>query len=609
VKFDKALVGEVLILSRVLAERDKIKLYIVTIFQVGLSILDLIGVSLIGIIGALTINGVRSQGPSGKVGQVLSFLRLDSFTFQSQTIILVLLAVLLLVLRTCLSVIITRKTLFFLSRRSAEISSRLISQVMAQPLSTLNQFSSQHIHYTLTSGANALTIGVFGSIVSVASDSALILVLGLGIAIIDPLTALLTISIFGTVLAYMYLLTNRRTKEISQRYSEIYIKDSEILLELIGGYREAFIRNRRGYFVDKAKKVKWEIAGYSAELAWMPNISKYVVEITFTLGTVLVAGLQFMANDSARAAGSLALFLAAGTRITPALLRVQQNLVSINGNIVRAKPTVDLFASTDPNFKLPEYVSQIDTDHIGFSPIIEISDLTFSYPSAEKETLKCLNLSINPGETVAIVGPSGGGKSTLIDLILGIYLPSAGTIKLSGHAPAESITKWPGAIGYVPQEVVLISGSISENISSGFETSEISIGLVEDALKLAQLYDFVVSLPLGLDTAVGERGGRLSGGQRQRIGIARAMFTKPQLLVLDEATSSLDGQTESEISEAIQGLKGKVTLILIAHRLSTIQKADRVVYLQAGKIIAQGSFSEVRKAVPDFDKQASLMGL
>lgn len=608
-KFDKALVGEVLILSRVLAERDKIKLYIVTIFQVGLSILDLIGVSLIGIIGALTINGVRSQGPSGKVGQVLSFLRLDSFTFQSQTIILVLLAVLLLVLRTCLSVIITRKTLFFLSRRSAEISSRLISQVMAQPLSTLNQFSSQHIHYTLTSGANALTIGVFGSIVSVASDSALILVLGLGIAIIDPLTALLTISIFGTVLAYMYLLTNRRTKEISQRYSEIYIKDSEILLELIGGYREAFIRNRRGYFVDKAKKVKWEIAGYSAELAWMPNISKYVVEITFTLGTVLVAGLQFMANDSARAAGSLALFLAAGTRITPALLRVQQNLVSINGNIVRAKPTVDLFASTDPNFKLPEYVSQIDTDHIGFSPIIEISDLTFSYPSAEKETLKCLNLSINPGETVAIVGPSGGGKSTLIDLILGIYLPSAGTIKLSGHAPAESITKWPGAIGYVPQEVVLISGSISENISSGFETSEISIGLVEDALKLAQLYDFVVSLPLGLDTAVGERGGRLSGGQRQRIGIARAMFTKPQLLVLDEATSSLDGQTESEISEAIQGLKGKVTLILIAHRLSTIQKADRVVYLQAGKIIAQGSFSEVRKAVPDFDKQASLMGL
>ncbi len=609
VNFNKAVFDDVLVLSRVLAERDRTKLALVTILQIGLSILDLIGVSLIGVIGALTINGVKSQSPSGKVGQVIEFLGLENFTFQTQTITLVLAAVLLLVLRTCLSILITRRTLFFLSRRSAEISSRLISQVMAQPLSTLNQFSTQHIHYTLTSGANALTIGVFGSIVSVASDLALVMVLGLGIAIIDPLTALLTITIFGTILIYMYFKTNHRSKEISRLYSEVYIQDSEILLELISGYREAFIRNRRGYFVDRAKKVKWEIAGYSAELAWMPNISKYVVEITFTIGTMLVAGLQFMANDSARAVGSLALFLAAGSRITPALLRVQQNLVSINGNIVRAKPTVELFARTDANFEIPLYESEIDTEHEGFSPLIEITDITFSYPNSDVEILKALNLSINPGETVAIVGPSGGGKSTLIDLILGIYVPTSGEIKLSGYAPSQSITKWPGAIGYVPQEVVLMSGSIAENISSGFETSEISEALVEDALKLAQLHDFVLSLPLGSGTDVGERGGKLSGGQRQRVGIARAMFTKPKLLVLDEATSALDGQTESEISEAIQGLKGKVTLMLIADRLSTVQKADRVIYLQTGTIIAQGTFDEVRKAVPDFDKQSYLMGL
>ena len=608
-KITKVAVRDVLLLSRVLSKHDKTKLYLVTCLQICLSVLDLIGVALIGVIGALTINGVRSQTPSGKVGQVLSFFRLDSFTFQSQTVILVLIAVTLLVFRTCLSVIITRKTLFFLSRRSAEIASLLISQVMAQPLSTLNQFHSQYIHYTLSTGTTALTIGVLGSVVSVASDFALVLVLGLGIAIIDPLTAFLTIAIFGTILIYMYFLTNRRTQEISNRYSEIYIKDSEVILELISGYREAFIRNRRGYFVDRAKNIKREIADYSAELAWMPNISKYVVEIAFTLGTMLVAGLQFMANDSARAVGSLALFLAAGTRITPALLRVQQNLVSINGNIVRAKPTVDLFASTDPNFVLPDYVSEIDIEHQGFSPLIQISNLTFKYPSSDVETLKDINLVINPGETVAIVGPSGSGKSTLVDLILGIYIPMAGTIKLSGCIPSESISEWPGAIGYVPQEVVLMSGSIAENIGSGFDVSEISEELVKDALKIAQLEEFVATLPLGINSQVGERGGKLSGGQRQRIGIARAMFTKPQLLVLDEATSSLDGQTESEISEAIQALKGKVTLVLIAHRLSTVQKADRVVYLKAGKIIAQGNFEEVRKAVPDFNKQAQLMGL
>jgi ABC-type multidrug transport system fused ATPase/permease subunit len=169
--------------------------------------------------------------------------------------------------------------------------------------------------------------------------------------------------------------------------------------------------------------------------------------------------------------------------------------------------------------------------------------------------------------------------------------------------------KWPGAIGYVPQEVVLRAGSITSNVSSGFENIDPDSELVSDAIDMAQLSQFVLSLPDGVQTNVGERGSKISGGQRQRIGIARALFTKPKLLVLDEATSALDGQTESEISDAIHGLKGKVTLILIAHRLSTVMSADQIIYLDAGRIRAQGTFDEVRAAVPDFDKQAKLMGL
>ena len=577
--------------------------------QAGLSLLDLVGVTLIGVIGALTINGVRSQSPDGRVGDLLNLLNLNTYSFQTQTIILALVAVFVLVLRTSLSVIITRRTLFFLSRRSAEISSRLITQVMAQPLSTLSKFNSQHIHYTLTTGTTSLTLGVFGSVVGVSSDVALLLVLGVGIAIIDPMTASLTILIFGSIMVVMYFLTNARTQRISRSYTEISIRDSEVLLELVNGYREAFIRNRRGYFVDRAKSIKWEIADYSAELAWMPNISKYVVEIAFTLGTMAVAALQFILNDSAQAVGSLTLFLAAGTRITPAILRVQQNLVSINGSIVRAKPTIDLFKDTDPRFEIPDYVSDVDFDHDGFEANIFISGVAFSYPDTSLEVLKDITLKIDSGSTVAIVGPSGSGKSTLIDLLLGIYLPTEGEIAISGKPPAEASKQWPGAVGYVPQEVILSSGTIASNVSSGFDESEALRQYVTNALEIAQLRDFVNSVPLGLDTPVGERGRSLSGGQRQRVGIARAMFTKPKLLVLDEATSSLDGQTESEISDAIQSLKGKVTLILIAHRLSTVMKADEIVYLEAGRIRAQGTFAEVRAAVPDFDKQAHLMGL
>ena len=480
---------------------------------------------------------------------------------------------------------------------------------MAQPLSTLSKFNSQYIHYTLTTGSTSLTLGVFGNIVSVFADMALLIVLGLGIAIIDPVTASLTMLIFGSIMLVMYFLTNARTQRFSQRYSDITIRDSEILLELVNGYREAFIRNRRGYFVDQAKKIKWEIADYSAELAWMPNISKYVIEIAFTLGTMSVAALQFVLNDSAQAVGSLTLFLAAGTRITPAILRVQQNLVAMNGSFVRAKPTIDLFKNTDSSFIVPEYDLQADFIHAGFESSVLMKNVSFAYPNGEGNVLSNITLKIESGATVAIVGPSGAGKSTLVDLLLGIYIPNEGEITISGKSPAAAVKEWPGAIGYVPQEVILSSGSIATNISSGFDESKELEDHIFDALEISQLQSFVSSLPSGANTLVGERGGNLSGGQRQRVGIARAMFTKPKLLVLDEATSALDGQTESEISEAIQALKGRVTLILIAHRLSTVMTADQVVYLEGGRIRAQGTFHEVRTTVPDFDKQAKLMGL
>lgn len=596
-------------LSTMFSAADKLKLRLVVILQVFLSLFDLVGVALIGIIGALTVSGVRSQTPTGRVNSVLEFLGLGNFTFQSQTIILSLIAVCLLVARTILSVVITRRTLFFLSRRSAEISSKLISQVMAQPLVTLSKFSSQHIHYTLSTGSTALTLGVIGNFISIISDAALLIIMGIGIFIIDPLIAIFTVTFFGMILVLMYVLTNTRTQKISKKFTETSIKDSEVLLELLAGYREAFIRNRRGYFVDRAKKIKWDLADSSAELAWLPNISKYVVEIAFTVGTMTVAGLQFVVNDSAQAVGSLSLFLAAGTRITPALLRVQQNLVNMNGSLVQAKPTIELFSATDSQLRVPAYSEHVDQSDSDFAPDIQLQDISFAYPDSGEPTLHGVNISIEQGQTVAIVGPSGSGKSTLVDLILGVHMPSAGSIKICGLAPIDSITKWPGAIGYVPQEVVLRSGSIASNVSSGFEDIDPESDLVSSAIEMAQLRQFVNSLPEGIQTNVGERGNKLSGGQRQRIGIARALFTKPKLLVLDEATSALDGQTEKEISEAIQGLKGKVTLILIAHRLSTVMTADQIIYLEEGRIRAQGTFDEVRSMVPDFDKQAKLMGL
>jgi ABC-type multidrug transport system fused ATPase/permease subunit len=197
----------------------------------------------------------------------------------------------------------------------------------------------------------------------------------------------------------------------------------------------------------------------------------------------------------------------------------------------------------------------------------------------------------------------------LIDLVLGVLQPTSGRVTVSNLAPLDAIKLFPGAIAYVPQDVLVANGSIRENVALGYPLSAATDELVNEAIRIASLTDYVSSLSEGLDTNLGERGAKISGGQRQRIGIARALFTKPKLLVLDEATSALDGGTEENISSDIQKLKGSTTVVLIAHRLSTVRDADLVLYMDKGEIVARGTFEQVRNAVPDFDRQAKLMGL
>jgi ABC-type multidrug transport system fused ATPase/permease subunit len=251
----------------------------------------------------------------------------------------------------------------------------------------------------------------------------------------------------------------------------------------------------------------------------------------------------------------------------------------------------------------------VDTIHEGFTSEIEIENVSLTYPSKQFAAISNISLSIPSGASVAFVGQSGAGKTTIIDVLLGVLNPDEGSVLISGLPPLSAVAKWPGAVSYVPQDVVISAGTIRENVALGYPAQEATDELVMSALQVAHLDQFVSNLPQGMDTQVGERGAKISGGQRQRLGIARAMFTRPQLLVLDEATSSLDGETEANITEAIHELRGSTTVVLIAHRLSTVIDADIVVYLADGKVIAKGTFNEVRNAVPDFDRQARLLGL
>jgi ABC-type multidrug transport system fused ATPase/permease subunit len=344
-------------------------------------------------------------------------------------------------------------------------------------------------------------------------------------------------------------------------------------------------------------------------MTFMPNVSKYVIETSIVIGALFIGGLQFSTQDATNAVASLSVFLAAGSRIAPGVLRIQQGFIQVRSSLGIATPTLLLIESLKPISALPVTVDQLDTSHPGFDGSLVIKDVSLTYPGNEAPALSHITIEVLKGSTIALVGPSGAGKTTLADVILGLIDPSEGNVMLSGLKPKAAIAKWPGAVAYVPQNVSIMNESILENLLVGYPESSISPDDIQMALQIAQLDDYVNESVSGIHSKVGDKGLKISGGQRQRIGIARALVTKPKLLVLDEATCALDGQTEAAIAEAIGMMRGKTTLIIVAHRLSTVKSADKIVYLDRGRLIASGTFEELRTQVPDFDQQANLMGL
>lgn len=595
--------------TRVLSRADQQKILIVVVFQIFLGLLDLAGVAAIGVLGSLAVRGVSSQGPGDRVEAVLSFLHLSNQTFQTQAAVLGCLAAGLLISRTMFSIIFTRRTLYFLSRRGARISSTLVSKLLSQDLLTIQKRTTQETLYAVTRGVDSITLGVIGITVTLISDISLLAVMTLGLLIVDPIIALSTLAVFGAVGWLLYRLLNKSAKRLGLAESNLTIANNEKIVEVLNSYRESVVRNRRYFYAQEIEKTKFQLAHTLADIAFLPSISKYVIESTVVLGTLLISASQFLLQDASHAVATLSVFMAASTRIAPAVMRIQQGTIGIKQSLGSAGPTLTLIESLEGVEENPEAVNKLETNHAGFVPTIEILNLSLTYPQKPTPALNDISLNIKSGAFVAIVGPSGAGKTSLVDVLLGVLTASSGSVLISGKSPLETIALWPGAIAYVPQDVAVSSGTIKENITLGFPENSEDLELINSAVQMAQLSNFVRSLPQGLETHVGERGAKLSGGQRQRLGIARAMFTKPKLLVLDEATSALDGQTESDISSALLKLKGQTTVVMIAHRLATVRFADLVIYIDGGKITAQGTFEEVRNQVPDFERQAQLMGL
>jgi ABC-type multidrug transport system fused ATPase/permease subunit len=340
------------------------------------------------------------------------------------------------------------------------------------------------------------------------------------------------------------------------------------------------IFGRENEFIEEYRLHNILTAQVQQNEATMQQIPRLWLELLAVIGLAILV-ISMLAQDRALEAvlPTVGLFAAAAFRLMPSVNRVLGALHSLHYGLPMLNNVYN-----EINLSIPE-VSLIQKNIADFRVEIELNRVTYTYPGGTESALKEVSLVIKHGESIGFIGTSGAGKSTLVDILLGLLSPDTGEVKVDGNNIQENLRSWQDQIGYVPQTIYLTDDTLRRNVAFGLPSEQIDDASVQRAIQAAQLEDFVSSLPDGLETLVGERGVRLSGGQRQRIGIARALYHDPAVLVLDEATSSLDTDTENGVMQAVTALHGRKTILIVAHRLSTIEGCDRVYRMEDGRLV------------------------
>jgi ABC-type multidrug transport system fused ATPase/permease subunit len=599
-----------------LGSRDRKILLLLVGLQFALALMDFVGVILVGLVAAISASAISGELP-GQVSTLLRSVGLDSVDAITLAVVLAVIAGFLFIAKSVLSYLVMRRSYRFLANRQAMVSSKLASLLLSRSILDVQKRSSQETAYALTQGANAATIGVLGGGVAVASEIAVIVVVLFAMFAVDVFVALFSVVFFFLIALILHRLLANWASRLGLEQSTAEIASIASVQESLRTYREVVVTGRRGFYIDRFQELRWRAARVQADLQIMGQVSKYVFEIALVIGAAILALTQFWTKDVVAAVAVIAVFLAATSRITPSLMRLQSAVLSIRSSSGVATPTIalaqELLTQSESSNLDREVVERIrrnlNATHDDFEASVSMESVSLRYPNADRAAVLDATVHVPAGTSIAFVGPTGAGKSTLVDLVLGVLTPDAGSVQIGGLRPAEATSRWPGALAYVPQDIAVIDGTVRSNVAAGLPNELVDDERVWEALDRAQLGNFLRGERDGLDTVVGEHGVRLSGGQRQRLGLARALYTRPKLLVLDEATSALDAETELAVAQALESLEGDVTLIIVAHRLATIRHSDHVAYLQEGRVLAQGTFEEVREQVPNFDRQAELLGL
>ena len=489
----------------------------------------------------------------------------------------------------------------FTSMREHSIGKRLIEGYLGQPYSWFLNRHSADLGKTILSEVNSVVGKGLGSMMTLFMQSAVTLALLTLLIIVD---LKLTI-IVGLTLGIAYSLIYKFSQIYITKIGEDRFKANETrftaVSEAFGAAKEIKVGGLEKIYIKRFSDPAKILAQSNASMAIFSLIPRFALEaITFGGMLLVTLYLMMLSGNFTKALPIIALYAFAGYRLMPAL---QQVYVSITA-LIYISPSLN--SMYDDMKKLQPSITQQNQDTLSLKKNITLKNIHYHYPNASRTTLKDLNLAISANSTVGLVGATGSGKTTTVDIILGLLEAQKGTIEVDGKViDKHNRRAWQNSIGYVPQHIFLADESIAANIAFGIDQKNVNQEAVENAAKIANLHEFVINeLPSQYQTTIGERGIRLSGGQRQRIGIARALYHKPQVLILDEATSALDNLTEQVVMEAVHNIGKNITIILIAHRLSTVKECDNIFQLENGILKAQGTFEKLIETSEKFRASA-----
>lgn len=494
----------------------------------------------------------------------------------------------------------------YVTRRQMSIATRLVSAYLNAPYTFHLQRNSAELQRNANNEAMDVVGGVLLPGLTLVMESLTATAILALLLFAEPFISLVALLLLGGATALFISVVRKRLHHYGQLAQFYRLKMIQTINEALGSTKVTMVLGRQRHFLHTYRAYVDRFTDASRFRMVMAELPRLYLETIAMFGMLGVAALLVAQQRAIESIiPTLSLLAVAIVRMIPSFNRITAGLTAIRyGRFALDVVHQDLFELASSN-QVGSKVSEATEEPLTFEEFIRLADVHFTYPGAGAPSLRGISLSIRRGDAVGFVGPTGSGKTTLIDVVLGLLRPAQGRVLVDGTDIAGREESWQRRIGYVPQDVYLVDDSIRRNIAFGIPDDAIDDSAVRRAIEAAQLMSFVASLPQMAETLVGEQGVRLSGGQRQRIGIARALYHDPDVLVLDEATSSLDNETERYVMEAIEHLRGKRTMLIVAHRMTTVRSCDELFVLRAGRVVASGNYDELIAVSSDFRRLAA----